>query len=115
MRKRPNSVAPLAEMDRRPRIHVGLPRAWWWFGKTRVRRSAGHAHAATTVPRILPGITRGYLGWLLICCVSAVFLCGCASTAGSFPSPLVLGKGSIAKQAEKDPFPTASQVGLAQK
>lgn len=56
---------------------------------------------------------RKQASWIFACCFAVVLLGGCTTGGSLFHSPL--GKGSIAKQAEKDPFPTASQVGLAQK
>ena len=51
--------------------------------------------------------------WLVLCFFSVALFGGCASTGGILHSPLP--GQSVAKQAEKDPFPEASQVGLAQK
>lgn len=49
----------------------------------------------------------------VVCILAMVFLGGCASTGGILQSPLA--DRSITKEAENDPFPVASQVGLAQK
>jgi hypothetical protein len=56
-------------------------------------------------------IMRKQTGWIVVCCLCVVLLGGCASSGGILHGPL--GNRSIAKQAENDPFPTASQVGLA--
>lgn len=46
--------------------------------------------------------------WIVACCLLALLLGGCTSSGSLFH------KRSIASQAESDPFPTASQAGLAQ-
>lgn len=56
---------------------------------------------------------RKQASWIVVCLFSVVLLSGCVSSGSFLHSPL--GDRSIAKQAEKDPFPAAAQVGLAEK
>ena len=56
---------------------------------------------------------RKQASWIVVCLFSTVLLGGCASNGSFLHAPLA--DRSIAKQAEKDPFPAAAQVGLAEK
>ena len=51
--------------------------------------------------------------WIVACCLLALLACGCVGTGSTFRNPLA--DKSIAKKAADDPFPEASEVGLAEK